>query len=405
VDVGAGASASVVFAPVSLAGSPMRGAVRAGSDSLASDNTFHFVIGPSQPLSVLVIENGDRASSSFYLSRALSIGVAPAFRVEVLPAGRVTAAALDGRAVVILNDTVVPQGIGVDGLQQYVERGGGLLVAVGQRTTWPPNDAALLPGKLGSVVDRTSGRGGAIGYLDYGHPALEVFKAPRSGDFSGARILRYRPVEPGPDDRVLARFDDGAVAAVERRLGEGRVILWTTSLDDSWNDLVLKPVYLPLLHQFARYLASYEAPAPWQTVGQVADVSAILKSRADRIVVTPSGAQIRIAASEPGLVELDEQGVYEIRAAERGAPTSHRLAVNLDPAESDLTRLDPQELVAAVTGSAATATAAVAVPAEQTAAETERQQSLWWYLLLGGLFLLAAEMAVSNRLSRTERFL
>jgi hypothetical protein len=404
VDVGAGASASVVFAPISLAGSPVRGTVRAGSDALASDNTFHFVVGPSQPLAVLIIESGDRASSSFYLSRALSIGSAPAFRVEVLPASRATPAALDGRSVVILNDTVVPQGIGVNGLQQYVERGGGLLVAVGQRTTWPPNDAALLPGRLGTVIDRTSGRGGAIGYLDYGHPALEVFKAPRSGDFSGARILRYRPVEPGPEDRVLARFDDGAAAAVERRLGEGRVIAWSTSLDDSWNDLVLKPVYLPLVHQVTRYLANYEAPSPWQTVGQVADVSAILKSRADRIVVTPSGEQIRISASEPGLIELDEQGIYEIRAAEGGAPTSHRLAVNLDPAESDLTRLDPQELVAAVTGSAV-ATAAAAVPPEQTAAEAERQQSLWWFLLLGGLFLLAAEMAVSNRLSRSERFL
>jgi hypothetical protein len=404
-NVAAGASASVVFAPISLAGSPVRGAVRAGADALASDNTFHFVVGPSQPVSVLVIESGDRATSSFYLTRALAIGASPAFRVEVLPAGRVTAAALDGRAVVILNDTIVPPGLGVNGLQQHVERGGGLLVAVGQRTTWPANDTALLPGRLGSVIDRSSGRGGAIGYLDYGHPALEVFKAPRSGDFTGARILRYRPVEPGPTDRVLVRFDDGAPAAVERRVGEGRVIAWTTSLDDSWTDLVLKPVYLPLVHQLARYLASYEAPAPWQTVGQVVDVSALLKSRADRIAVTPSGEQIRIAASEPGLVELVEQGIYEIRAAESGAPTSHRLAVNLDPVESDLTRLDPQELVAAVTGSAVTATTAEEVSPEQSAGEAERQQGLWWFLLLGGLCLLAAEMAVSNRLSRTEKFL
>jgi hypothetical protein len=255
------------------------------------------------------------------------------------------------------------------------------------------------------MIDRTSGRGGAIGYLDYGHPALEVFKAPRSGDFSAARVLRYRSIEPGPGDRVIARFDDGAAAAVERRLGAGRVIAWTTSLDDTWNDLVLKPVYLPLVHQVVRYLAQYEAPASWQTVGQVADVSAIMRGRADRIVVTPSGELIRIAASEPGVIELSEQGVYEIRAAESGAPTSHRLAVNLDPAESDLTRIDPQELVAAVTGSATVATAAAAVPPEQTAAESERRQNLWWYLLLGGLLLLAAEMAVSNRLSRTERFL
>jgi hypothetical protein len=30
---------------------------------------------------------------------------------------------------------------------------------------------------------------------------------------------------------------------------------------------------------------------------------------------------------------------------------------------------------------------------------------LWWYLLLAGLLLLAAETVIANRLSKTERFL
>ena len=85
-----------------------------------------------------------------------------------------------------------------------------------------------------------------------------MFKAPRSGDFSAARVFRYRALEPAPDDRVLARYDDGAVAAAERRVGTGRVIAWTTTLDDSWSDLPQKPVYLPLVHQLVKYLARYE---------------------------------------------------------------------------------------------------------------------------------------------------
>ena len=35
----------------------------------------------------------------------------------------------------------------------------------------------------------------------------------------------------------------------------------------------------------------------------------------------------------------------------------------------------------------------------------EKRQALWWYLLLGGLMLLAAETAISNHLSRKEKFL
>ncbi len=133
------------------------------------------------------------------------------------------------------------------------------------------------PGKLGAVVDRTDGRGATIGFRDYSHPVFEVFKAPRSGDFSAARVLRYRAIEPGPTDRVIARYDDGAVAAVEKRVGTGRVIAWTTTLDDSWTDLALKPVYLPLVHQFTRYLSQYEQTSYWSTVGQVIDLSAALQ--------------------------------------------------------------------------------------------------------------------------------
>jgi len=402
--VGPNASGSVAFNQFTLAEPVVRGVVRAGADVLPADNAFHFVLTPSPAVSVLVIDSGDRSNSSFYLSRALGIGNAPAFQVDVLPAGRVTPAAIDAHAVVILNDVIVPPGVAGGVLKRFVERGGGLLAVFGDKSAWPSSEAGLLPGKLGATVDRTSGRGGTLGYVDYSHPVFEIFKAPRSGDFTAAPILRYRALEAGPDDRVLARFDDGAVAAAERRVGTGRVIAWSTTLDNSWNSFALKPVYLPFVHQLVRYLARYEQPASWRTVGQVVDLSTLLKSRADRVVVTPADERIRIPASEAGLLELNEQGTYEIRSGAGTSARPDRVAVNLDPAESDLTPMDPQELVAAVTGRAAS-TSSQTVPAEITVEEAERRQALWWYLLVAGVLLLAAEMAVSNTLSRKERFL
>jgi len=399
------ASTSVTFAPFTLAEPTMRGAVKVGTDKLTADNQFTFVVTPETPLAVLVVDNGDQADASFYLKKALGIGASPAFQVETVPAARVSPAMLEKRSVVILNDTMLPPGLAGSALNDFVERGGGLLIATGDKTAWPASEGSLLPGALGAPVDRLSGRGGTLGYLDYSHPAFEVFKAPRSGDFSAARVLRYRTIEVTPTDRVLARFDDGAVAAAERRLGNGRVVLFGTTLDDSWTDLALKPVYLPLIHQLVKYLAQYEAAAAWRTVDSVVDVSAWLKGRADRVVLTPSGERRTLSASEPGLLELTELGVYEIRSAANTAARPDRIAVNLDPAESDLTTLDPTELVAAVTGRAAVASGAADAAVEVPAEEAERQQSLWWYLLIAGLLLLAAELAISNRLSRTERFL
>src|SRR5207245_476309 len=84
------------------------------------------------------------------------------------------------------------------------------------------------------------------------------------------------------------------------KVGMGRVVVWTSSLDDSWNDLVLKPVYLPLVQRLVRYLAQYEEPASWSTVGQVVDLSPRLKNRAERVVVMRCHKRITQAAGSPG---------------------------------------------------------------------------------------------------------
>jgi hypothetical protein len=404
--IGASTSASIAFAPFTLAEPAVRGTVRAGSDDLPADNAFHFVIAPSKPIAVLIIDSPEASDSSFFLSRALAIGRAPAFNIETLPASRISSGSLNGKNVVIVNDAPMPVGLSGEVLRRFVEGGGGLLVALGQRSVWPSSEANLMPGKIGAVVDRDTGRGGTLGWRDHSHRVFEIFRAPRSGDFTAARIHRYRALETAPEDRVLARYDDGAAAAVERRVGAGRVIAWTTTLDNSWTDLPRTPVYLPLVHQLVKYLASYERTTEWTTVGQVVDLSAMLKGRADRIVMTPAGERVNVASSEPGVLELNEQGVYEVRAAAAGSSgRSERIAVNLDPAESDLAQVDAQEMIAAVTGRAAAAAGSSApAPAEVSATDTERQQGLWWYLLLAGMLLLAAETAIANHLSRNERF-
>jgi len=420
------AAGSVTFTQFTLVGPNVRGSVHAGTDLLPSDNVFHFVLSPAVPVSLQIVNGaeGDRDAGLFLL-KALSIGTNPLFQIDVTTASRATPTSFEKRAVIILNDTMFPPAGAGGVLRKFVERGGGLLIVGGDRAAWPQGattDAELFPGKLGPAVDRTSPRSGSLGFLDYSHAVFEVFKAPRSGDFSAAHVFKYRTITPGPTDRVLARYDDGAVAAVERKIGAGRVIVWTTTLDDSWTDIAVKPVYLPLVQQFARYLANYETPTSWMTVGQVVDLAARAKTKADRVVVTPAGVRTTQKGSSgadgpggagrsggvtgnDGLLELNEQGVYEVRptGATTGRPES--IAVNLDPPESDLAPLDPGELVATVTGHATAAMSEPAAAQEMTREEAERRQSLWWYLLMAGLLLLAVETVISNHLSRTERFL
>jgi hypothetical protein len=140
----------------------------------------------------------------------------------------------------------------------------------------------------------------------------------------------------------------------------------------------------------------------------VLDLTARSKSHTDRIVVTPSGERIpqsSLGEGSDGLLELTEQGIYEVRSTAASTAKPEAIAVNLDPAESDLAPLDPSELVAAVTGHATPLAVQPDQAQEMTREEAERRQGLWWYLLLAGVGLLAAETAISNHLSRKEKFL
>ena len=67
VTIGPNASGSVTFAQVTAAQPNMRGTIRAGTDALPKDNDFHFVLSPSRPVSVLVIQGEGAPPSSSLL--------------------------------------------------------------------------------------------------------------------------------------------------------------------------------------------------------------------------------------------------------------------------------------------------------------------------------------------------
>jgi hypothetical protein len=409
-DVPARGSATVTFSPVTLDDRPVAGAVRTREDNLATDDVFYFVASPGQVVNVLVVGNErDAIEDALYVSRALEIGTSPAFAVETVGLDALSVESMTGRHVVVLNDTRPPMGPEAAALEQFVREGGGLLVVSGERSAWAAGGPDLLPGVVGSPVDRT-GRGGSLGFVDYSHPVFELFSAPRSGDVTSARFFRYRPLEPVDSAVVLARFDDGNPALVERRIGEGRVLFWASTLDNFWNDLALKPVYLPFVHRVVEHLAEYAPPTPWFSAGQVLDLSeqrGLLAgaglTEADLIAISPSGEQIPVSqGARSGFLTVAEQGFYEIRDARGGATLS--LAVNVDLSESDLTTVDPDELAGSLTGRLAaqpTEGGAAGVGREFSPTDLERRQDAWWYLLVGAFGLFVAETVVSNRLSRT----
>ena len=413
IDIEASGTATVSFDPFIVSEDQLRGTVRISDDALLQDNVFHFTVSSGQLVSVLIVKpDAATLDSSLYLENALAVGNTPTFVTETITVRDLNTDVLEGRSVVILNDTAPFDGPTGNALVNFVGAGGGLLAVLGESVRWTPEASDVLPGSFGTPTARLSSRSNVLGYVDYSHPVFDIFNAPRSGDLSSAQFFQQRPFTVTNPESVLARFADGSVALAERRIGQGHVLVWASTLDSYWNDLALKPVYLPFVHQLAKHLGKYVEPTEWHTTAQLLDVASMYAARGHRlefgrddpVAVAPTGARLPITGTDSSVfLELTHQGFYEIHTPGAVIDVPVALAVNADRSESDLATLDPQELASSVTGRAVTERLGNLVLHERSPEDAEEQQALWRYLLVAALLLLTAETVLSNQLSQRVR--
>jgi len=135
------------------------------------------------------------------------------------------------------------------------------------------------------------------------------------------------------------------------------------------------------------------------TVGQVLDATtATPRARpTPRAVLTPSGRAVPFEDEGAEVFELAEQGFYELQGEDNEPEVI--MAVNVDPAEADVTPMAPDDIaVAAAGGFAGEGATADGLPLTPEA--RERNQRLWWYLLCLGILLLGADTFLSNRMAK-----
>jgi hypothetical protein len=248
-----------------------------------------------------------------------------------------------------------------------------------------------MPVDLQEAVETKAGESVAITDVKFDHPIFEVFQ--RSGRLASARVIGYFRSQPKANATVLARFEDGSPALIESRTGRGRVLMFTSSLGPTWNDLALTPLYLPFVHQMVNYAGAREANA-WHALGQTVTIEK-RKQSSPPAVDTPSGARLtesRSTSEGDLLIAAREPGFYRLRYDE-GPDFA---AVNIDGAEGDFTKLNFQEFVAGVTGGAGNADSSES-SRNLSGAEVEGKQRVWWSLLLIALLLLVTESIIAQR--------
>lgn len=251
-------------------------------------------------------------------------------------------------------------------LESVLKRGGGLIFFLGDqvltdrynRELTGEQGTRVLPARLDELVSETRYY---FDPLDYRHSLLKVFQGREQSGLLTTPVYRYFRLIVDPDSkaRVALAFDGGDAAIVEETIHQGRSILVATECSLSsidpvskkpWTTMPAWPSFVPLVQELVALAVRGQMAEHNVEVGQALGESLeALPSRADVFVTNPAGTreEVRMTldaqVSRWSYADTLESGVYQV---ELGAPIARHLAfaVNVDTAESDLTKIAPAEL-------------------------------------------------------------
>ncbi len=408
------------------------GWVELPEDALGVDNKRYFTLQSLRSIKVHAVSDKPRTRNryqtmeTFFMKMAFTAG-SDAVPIDFTESNSVPGAATLNRTdVLVLADVAQLSSDEAGRVAAYVASGGGLIVTVGDNIDTDVyeqrlgGEIGLMPCNFvrpaGDAFDRQQFR--VLATVKYEHPIFAPFKEPNHGDFGKARFYRIFQAVPTANATVIAAYDDGSPALFEKPYGNlGRVLCFTSTIDREWNDLPIRAVYLPFLHESIKYLALKDVETmPDYRVGDYIELKVsetenenITASR-EIAIFNPNNVETRLGRNKdvtPTAEDTPQSSVLYTDTAIPGIYSVHRsgtevtdyFVVNVDTTESDLAARDVEELASMLKGAAdeLVEDKATAELVAQYNEDVERNQNVWIYLMLVVFALAITEMFLANR--------
>jgi Aerotolerance regulator N-terminal/von Willebrand factor type A domain len=395
VQVPANGRATVTFQSLDVPYGFSRCEVKIDSaDALPEDDTSLFTVERTDPERVLLVhESGDRRSP-LYFNAALEAAAQSAFKLQTVAVDQLNGLAPSNFGFVVLSDVAsLPSAFESD-LDRYVRGGGSVLIALGtnaaRRLRIPVFGDRILDSHYYS---RDSGGYLTVGDVDPSHPSTV-----KSARWAGVKFY-YATVVDSANSRVVARLTDQTPLLLDKKIGEGRVVLLASGLDNITNDFPVNPVFVPFVEQTARYLSGAESRSSSLLVDSYLDLRTAKEQAIGVEVIDPNGRRplsLKEATTAQSY-QLAQGGFYQLRLANG---RQNVIGVNPDRRESNLDVI-PDETLALWRGNAGSTS-------EQASAAGNTQQEnqpyrLWWYLMLLALGSAIVESVLASRYMAAQR--
>lgn len=393
------------------------------ADALAPDNATYFALDVREGVPALIVNGAPDPepyiNETDYLVAALDPGGKGlgGWRPTVITDRELPAAQFDKFDLVVLaNVATLPQAKLAE-LETYVRNGGSVALFLGDRLDRAFYNAALfkdgaglLPGRLGVMEgDPNNAEKSFRLKIEPGaHPLQTALGGELAALLVGVHVRAFVPIELLQSAVRLASFSDRAnsPALVERRFGNGRVLVFASTANARWHDWPANPGYPVFVQELFSFLSRTPAQDHTARVGapiertvepQFIDGNVTLKTPrypeqpAVRLTPRPVGEQMRVSCADTG-----RAGVYELALENGGSQRVDRFARNVDPAEGELAKAD-SAVIAAALGDAPVKLLPNLATAELDLREQSRGKEFWKYVLIALLAVLAVEQTLARR--------
>ena len=411
-----------------------------GTDSLALDNGRRVAVEIADRIPVLLVKQRQSdipfQDSNFYLARSLdpfggSADVAWAIRPTETVLSNLDPASLGRYDAVFLNNVGGLAPDLVRALAAYVAGGRTLVFFLGPEVdaaaynsllaagpgrpaaapaepgSDPAMPAALLPGRikarvgdavLKTTVEKVATVQGQSPYLKDLVEAADIYQ--------GVLVYEYHRLEGADPDAVLARLSGGDPFLAHKEVGQGHVLVFTTTATTEWTNFPVRNFFLPLMMRIAHLAARSQGGRRDLLAGQPIEVNLWPQVQEKALLevtgpLGPAGEQVteqKETALSDGrnLLRFDKTwnlGFYAYRHPQR-ADVAGLFSTNPDGAESDLAEMADAPLVAALAAKEAHVAATFADLVKRFEASARRE--LWQYFLLACLALAVLEPLLAN---------
>jgi hypothetical protein len=366
------------------------------ADAFPQDDHWLFSVERADPKPALLIHAEGDTASPLYLKTALESFTDAAFTLDSETPNQATNANLSKFAFVILSDAGPLPAKLEESLQTYVNGGGSMLVALGHNATpGRPVPVAGIPINGIHTIAPDNERVQSVAKTDTSYPAFS-----RAQNWDTVEIFQYVTLQApadAPDIRIAATMANGLPLLVDRKVGEGHVVIFASAFDNVANNLPLQPVWLPFLEQTTHELGGVGTARGNYKVGSYIDLRTVKEKNIPVEIIGPGDKRLLTLSesSKAASFQFPSEGFFDIR---RANGREELAAVNPDRRESDFTLVSQETLdLWKNTGIASKQEPGSTSASGTSGKKRDDNAELWWWVLALLAMLAVAESVLGNR--------